>query len=142
VYFLRPNRLGAACPILFQAPLRLLCPKALGLLLAQLLQASQEPFRQGRTIMDLQAQGVSENLGRSGILTSTSILLPSTQGTWGLLAGPAAEPRSAVLSRRRRDCGRLEIVTPPDPSLFVGSGGRQHVAIASGGAIFTFALPG
>ena len=43
-------------------PLRLLRPKALSLLLAQLLQASQKLLRQGRAIANGQIQGVFENL--------------------------------------------------------------------------------
>ena len=44
--------------------MRFLRPKALGLFLAQFLQASQKPLREGRTIMNVQAQGALENLRR------------------------------------------------------------------------------
>jgi hypothetical protein len=51
-------RLGATGAIFLQASLRFFRPKALGLFLAQFLQASQKPLREGRAMMNVPAQGV------------------------------------------------------------------------------------
>jgi hypothetical protein len=56
------DRLCTTGTVLLQASLRLLSPEAFCFIFGQLIQACEQPFRQGRAIANVETHGILQNL--------------------------------------------------------------------------------